>query len=118
MQSLLKMHTLYPEQTTLWMHPCRGLSVFSTINLSSGYWQVQLEGQDIAKTAFTISRGIYSPCGTHGPGKCTYHYLASHAAGVTISLLENREIAMCITHSYTLMTLLRTAPAFLSTLSI
>lgn len=36
-----------------------GSAVFSTMDLSSGYRQVQLEEQDKAKTAFTTGRGLY-----------------------------------------------------------
>lgn len=37
----------------------RGSSVFTTMDLSSGYWQVQLDEQDKVKTAFTTGRGLY-----------------------------------------------------------
>lgn len=36
-----------------------GASMFSTMDLSSGYWQVQLDQQDKEKTAFTTSRALY-----------------------------------------------------------
>lgn len=36
-----------------------GSCVFSTMDLSSGYWQVQLDQQDKEKTAFTTGRALY-----------------------------------------------------------
>lgn len=36
-----------------------GSAVFSTMDLSSGYWQVQLDEQDKEKTAFTTGRSLY-----------------------------------------------------------
>lgn len=37
----------------------RGSSIFSTMDLSSGYWQVQLHEADKPKTAFTTGRSLY-----------------------------------------------------------
>lgn len=37
----------------------RGSSVFSTMDLSSGYWQVQLDEEDKAKTTLTTGRALY-----------------------------------------------------------
>ena len=37
----------------------RGAQFFSTLDLASGYWQVEVEPEDRPKTAFTTTRGHY-----------------------------------------------------------
>ena len=36
-----------------------GMTLFSTLDLKSGYWQVEMDPQDKEKTAFTTGRGIW-----------------------------------------------------------
>lgn len=40
----------------VWMH---WLSVFLTMDMSSGYWQVELDPADRPQTAFTTGDGLY-----------------------------------------------------------
>ncbi len=37
----------------------RGSTYFSTLDLYSGYWQVEMDQQDIDKTAFFICQGLF-----------------------------------------------------------
>ena len=37
----------------------RGLQYFSTLDLYSGYWQVEMDEQDIDKTAFVTRQGLF-----------------------------------------------------------
>ena len=36
-----------------------GAKLFSTLDLKSGYWQVELDSQDKEKTAFSLGNGLW-----------------------------------------------------------
>lgn len=40
-------------------HSIHGAKWFSTLDLASGYWQVEVEPEDREKTAFTTTFGIF-----------------------------------------------------------
>ena len=54
-----RMHTPFQESMTLSMDALSGASWFSTLDLASGYWQVELAEADWEKTAFSTPYGLF-----------------------------------------------------------
>ena len=50
-----------------------GKKWFSTLDLCSGYWQVEMESEDRPKTAFATRRGLSVSCYAIWTGLCTDH---------------------------------------------
>ena len=59
MQSHTRMHILYLKYVDDTLDTLSGSTWFSTINLRSGYWQVEMASADREKTAFCTQQGLF-----------------------------------------------------------